>query len=352
MRAKLAALSASPRRTLALDLDHERLQHRARRPRPRPRRRDRHDGRRALRPPRRAGRVAGAGARGARARPSARAGARGAAGRGDAEDAAPRALARLLDERQPLPGARAEGAKRACRCSWTARSPPARSRSTPASSTSTAFSCQKWLCGPDGTGALVRRATRRRSRRPRRATSRRSRYEPSGRVRSARGRRAFRLRLDRRRRRWPGCAALDVAPEWRFERAAEMAARCRERSPSASEVVTRAGPGTLVSFRAKASRRRSSSASTSGVVVRDMPRHGWLRVSCGWWTRRRGRLRGSPSAVASIESTGHLTNTSKAGPKPATSAWQPELARDRLQRLDRRCAMCSSSSTPSSSAPS
>src|SRR5256885_1883123 len=44
-------------------------------------------------------------------------------------------------------------------------------------------------------------------------------------------------------------AAVDGAPEWRFDRAAEAAARCRQLLAEAGlEVVTEPGQSTLVSF--------------------------------------------------------------------------------------------------------
>jgi L-cysteine/cystine lyase len=80
-------------------------------------------------------------------------------------------------------------------------------------------------------------------------------------------------------------AALDIAPEGRFQRAAERAARCRALLAERFEVVTAPDQGTLVSFRvtgdsAEVVRRLYE----RGVVVRDVPPLGWIRVSCGWWT--------------------------------------------------------------------
>jgi selenocysteine lyase/cysteine desulfurase len=77
-------------------------------------------------------------------------------------------------------------------------------------------------------------------------------------------------------------AALDVAPEGRFERAAEMAAAAASCSRR-NEVVTAPGQGTLVTFRSTATppaRRRS----TRGCHRARPARLGLLRVSCGWWT--------------------------------------------------------------------
>jgi L-cysteine/cystine lyase len=80
-------------------------------------------------------------------------------------------------------------------------------------------------------------------------------------------------------------AALDAAPEWRFERAREMAARCRELLAERYEVVTATGRGTLVSFRpadepAEAVKRLAE----RNVIVREIPGSGLVRVSCGYWT--------------------------------------------------------------------
>jgi L-cysteine/cystine lyase len=80
-------------------------------------------------------------------------------------------------------------------------------------------------------------------------------------------------------------AALDLPPEWRFERAAEAAGRCRELLAERFEVVTAPGQGTLVTFRAEGETAELvRRLYDRGVVVRDIPGHGWMRVSCGWWT--------------------------------------------------------------------
>jgi L-cysteine/cystine lyase len=147
-----------------------------------------------------------------------------------------------------------------------------------------AFSCQKWLCGPDGTGGLVVAEPESLAIAAPSYMSQ-ERYEATGEFSP----RAGAVRFD------PGWspppalaglgAALDLAPEQRFERAAEMARRCRELLAERFEVVTAPGQGTLVSFRvdgdaADLGRRLYE----QGVVVRDVPGAGWIRVSCGWWT--------------------------------------------------------------------
>ena len=83
-------------------------------------------------------------------------------------------------------------------------------------------------------------------------------------------------------------AALDCAPDWRFDRAAEIAARCREMLAAAGyDVVTEPGQATLVAFRPRDGEPAADAAArayAAGVVIRDLPATGWLRASCGWWT--------------------------------------------------------------------
>jgi L-cysteine/cystine lyase len=81
-------------------------------------------------------------------------------------------------------------------------------------------------------------------------------------------------------------AALEVHPEWRFERAAEAAARCRELLAARYELVTEPDHATLVSFRWPAGDPAEAAARAyeRGVAIRDLAGTGWLRVSCGYWT--------------------------------------------------------------------
>ena len=147
-----------------------------------------------------------------------------------------------------------------------------------------AFSCQKWLCGPDATGGLVVRDP---DSLPVAAPSYLSQqaYEPRG----AFTPRAGAARYDSNWTPVPSLAGLDAAldapPEWRFERSAEAAARCRELLSERFGVVTAPGDGTLVSFRVDDdSSELVRRLYADGVVVRDVPGLGWIRVSCGWWT--------------------------------------------------------------------
>jgi L-cysteine/cystine lyase len=147
-----------------------------------------------------------------------------------------------------------------------------------------AFSCQKWLCGPDAMGGLVvadpesLRVT---------APSYLSQqsYEPTG----AFTPRAGAARYDSNWTPVPSLAgldaALDLVPEWRFDRAAQASSRCRDLLAERFDVVTAPGQGPLVTVRVEGDTadlvRRLYDA---GVVVRDIPGLGWIRVSCGWWT--------------------------------------------------------------------
>jgi L-cysteine/cystine lyase len=147
-----------------------------------------------------------------------------------------------------------------------------------------AFSCQKWLCGPDGTGGLAVREPESLAIAAPSYLSQAD-YEPTG----AFSPRAGAARFDSGWTPPPALAgldaALDVAPDGRFERAAEMAARCRELVAERAEVVTAPGQGTLVSFRVEGdSGELVARLYEKGVIVRDVPSLGWLRVSCGWWT--------------------------------------------------------------------
>ena len=109
-------------------------------------------------------------------------------------------------------------------------------------------SAQKWLCGPDPSGALfVRDAERLRAALPTMFSA--QSYEADGAFVPKDGARRFDSG-------WIGApslagleAALGVHPDWRYEGAATAAARCRELLEPLVDVVTPAGESTLVSFR-------------------------------------------------------------------------------------------------------
>ena len=147
-----------------------------------------------------------------------------------------------------------------------------------------AFSCQKWLCGPDALGGLaVADPEALAITAPSYASQKR--YESAGDFTP----RAGAPRFDPGWTPPPALAGLDtalaVAPDWRFERAAETAARCRGLLAERFEAVTAPGQGTLLSFRVEGDTGELvRKLYDRSVVVRDVPGAGWLRVSCGWWT--------------------------------------------------------------------
>jgi L-cysteine/cystine lyase len=147
------------------------------------------------------------------------------------------------------------------------------------------ISGQKWLCGPDSTGALVVRD-------PDRLTVTSPSYfaqtahDPDGTYEPQPGARRLEAGW------WPQgtlramLAALSLRPDWCFERAREAAERCRELLSERVEVVTPAARATLVSFRPRGEEPAEvvSRLFAAGVHVRELPGRGLVRVSCGWWT--------------------------------------------------------------------
>ena len=143
------------------------------------------------------------------------------------------------------------------------------------------ISGQKWLCGPDATGGLVV-ADPERLRVARPSYFSQTAYEETGSFQPAVGA----ARFD------PGwiataslaglVAALELPPDWRFERAAEQTTRCRRLLEPLVELVS--GEATLVAFRAEDPPAVVEKLFAAGVVVRDLPGTGLVRVSCGWWT--------------------------------------------------------------------
>ena len=143
---------------------------------------------------------------------------------------------------------------------------------------------QKWLCGPDATGCLfvaepgalgVAFPT----------DFAQAEHEPDGSFVPREGAERFDTG-------WIGgsilaglAAALDEAPDWRFDRVEAMAALCRERLAERFEVVTGPGQAGLVSFRPEGDPTELvAGLRAQGVVVREIPRRGLVRVSCGYWT--------------------------------------------------------------------
>jgi L-cysteine/cystine lyase len=145
-------------------------------------------------------------------------------------------------------------------------------------------SAQKWLCAPEPTGALYVRD-------PERLRPVLVGY-PSTESREIDG--SFVPKAGARRfdSGWLGGptlagyeASLAVHPEWRYEAGAAAAARCRELLEPLAEVVTPPGQSTLVSFRpSRDPAELVATLAERGVIVRELPGLGLVRVSCGWWT--------------------------------------------------------------------
>jgi L-cysteine/cystine lyase len=133
------------------------------------------------------------------------------------------------------------------------------------------ISCQKWPCGPEPIGALYVREPE----------ALRMTYASYFSLQSIERDGTFipkdgALRFDGIWLPTPALAgleaALDQAPDWRFERAAEMTERCRLALGERFDVVTEPRQGGAIQL------------YDAGVVVRHLPGTGWIRASCGWWT--------------------------------------------------------------------
>jgi len=144
------------------------------------------------------------------------------------------------------------------------------------------ISGQKWLCGPDATGALVV-ADPERLRVSRPSYFSKVDYEPDGRYTPRPGAARFDPNWIAAASLAGLLAALDSAPEWRYARAAATAGRLRLMLGDKAEVV--AGGRTLVSFRPSGDAGETvARLEQAGVVVREIPKTGLIRASCGWWT--------------------------------------------------------------------
>ena len=144
---------------------------------------------------------------------------------------------------------------------------------------------QKWLCGPDSTGALyVRDPERLRVALPTYMSQLAYNVEESFTPKPGAA------RFDSI---WlaPGIlsglvAALEAAPEWRFERVREAAASCRDRLVETGyNVITAPEQAGLITFETGGDAADAAACLyEAGVIARDLPGTPWLRVSCGWWT--------------------------------------------------------------------
>jgi L-cysteine/cystine lyase len=148
---------------------------------------------------------------------------------------------------------------------------------------------QKWLLGPDGTGALYVA--------PDRIEQlavvfpsyySQARHEADGAFVPTDGA----ARFDTGTVPVPSLAGLVESIELaerlgdeRFRRARWMGERLRDRLVGSVHVVTEPGESTLVSFRPAADAAETvARLAERGVVVRDLPALGWIRASVGFWT--------------------------------------------------------------------
>jgi len=139
-----------------------------------------------------------------------------------------------------------------------------------------AFSGQKWLCGPEGTGGLY--------------VADPASLQPRMQGFAAEiSTDALRLAVT-----FPPpssmaglTAAIDQIPEWGFARAADLVGRCREiLIESGAEVRTAPGQATLISFRLACDAAAFVlHAEQRGVIIRSL-QDGWLRASVGWWNNQ------------------------------------------------------------------
>jgi L-cysteine/cystine lyase len=143
---------------------------------------------------------------------------------------------------------------------------------------------QKWLCGPEATGALyVADVDALRVARP--SYFAQESFEPGGRYVPREGAQ----RLD------PGSAAvaslsglataIELVPEWRFARIGESTAHCREALAEVVPVLTPPEQAGLVTFEVSGDPDEVvARLFERDVVVRRLPGVPWVRASCGWWT--------------------------------------------------------------------
>ena len=143
---------------------------------------------------------------------------------------------------------------------------------------------QKWLCGPDLTGALyVREPESLRISIPS-YLSQQTYDLVEGTFEPREGTARFDTHFTPFSTKRGLLAAFELHPEWGYERAAQTAARCRELLAERFEVLTEPGHSTLVTFRYDDAAEAVKRLFQEGVIVRDIPGSEVLRASCGWWT--------------------------------------------------------------------
>lgn len=145
---------------------------------------------------------------------------------------------------------------------------------------------QKWLCGPEGTGALVvAEPDGLRVARPSYLSQ--QEYAPDGTFQPKDGAARFDPNVTPNALLSGLRAALSAIPAWAHERAGEMAERFRSRlAETGHDVVVPDERATLVSWRAPVEESAAivEGLADAGVIVRDLPGRGLIRASVGWWT--------------------------------------------------------------------
>jgi L-cysteine/cystine lyase len=146
-------------------------------------------------------------------------------------------------------------------------------------------SAQKWLCGPDATGALYVRDHEA-------LLPRLIGYPAAESYDIAEGTwvpKPGAARFDPTFTPATSLAGLEAAltdlPDGRYERARELTERCRELLLAAGvDVATEPGQATLVSFRVPGDPTETvRRLYERGVLLRELPGTGLLRASVGWW---------------------------------------------------------------------
>ncbi len=143
---------------------------------------------------------------------------------------------------------------------------------------------QKWLCGPDSTGALyVADVEALCVARP--SYFAQLSFEPGGKYVPRPGAQRFDSGWMRVSALKGLATAIGLAPEWRFARMRETAAYCRDALAGRVQVVTPPDQAGLVTFLPEGNPEKvAARLFGEGVVVRNVPRTPWVRASCGWWT--------------------------------------------------------------------
>jgi L-cysteine/cystine lyase len=145
---------------------------------------------------------------------------------------------------------------------------------------------QKWLCGPEGTGALVV-ADPEALRVGRPSYLSQESYDHDGVFEPKPGAARFDPNLTPNALTVGLRTAIESIPPWAYAHAADMAERFRDRLAEAGlDVVVPEERATLVSWRVPADESADIVArlADAGVIVRDLPGRGLVRASVGWWT--------------------------------------------------------------------